>query len=123
MARLTAVGGYGLCKLSSSHCVGERADDETGSKLKEAKMSSNSDIVEDVTEVTAASAFTRQWEIASSREMTNFGYSAWSSCPQAIRESRSSWITTGFANGMAGGWTEQCGIFKAPDCRGDDRRG
>lgn len=45
------------------------------SKLKEAKISSNSDIVDGVAEVIAASMFSRHCEIASSREMTSFGCS------------------------------------------------
>lgn len=80
--------------------MGERGDGMNDSKLKEEKMPSSSDMVDEVTEVTAASTLTRHCEMASSLEMTSFGYSAWSSCPQAITESMSSWIAMGFANGM-----------------------
>ena len=60
--------------------MGETADGglvggSSDSKLKEAKISSNPDMVNDVTEVTAASTFARHCEIASSLEIINFGYS------------------------------------------------
>ena len=73
MVRLTALGGYGLWRLSSSHCVGETTHESWGggsddSKLKEAKMSSNSDMVDEVRTAVAASAFARHWETILSLE-------------------------------------------------------
>ena len=96
MARLEAVEGYGLWRLSRSHWVGETATtggwvgESWDSKSKDANMSSNSDMMVEVRETVAASTFARHCEIASSLEKTSFGKSAWSSCPQATTESRSS---------------------------------
>ena len=60
------------------------------SKLKEANMSSNSERVDEVTEMVAASMLARHLEIASSLERTSSGYSTCPSWPQATAESRSS---------------------------------
>jgi len=107
MLRLIALGGYGLWRLSRSHRVGETTatDGWVGEswdcKSKDAKMSSNSDIMVEVRETVAASTFARHCEMASILEMTNFGYSIWSSCPQVTTESRSPRIGIGSAKGMA----------------------
>jgi len=86
--------------------VGEMTPDggwcggSSDSKLKEAKISSNSDMVDDVTEVIAASIFARHSEMASSLEITSFGCSAWPSWLRVTAESRSSCIAIGLAYGM-----------------------
>ena len=64
MVHLTAPDGYGLWRLSRSHCVGETthgvwAGGSGDFKSKEANRSSSSAIVESVTETVAASAFAR----------------------------------------------------------------
>lgn len=107
MARLTAPGGYGLWRLSSSHSVGEiahgdRTSDSDDPKSRDAKMSSSSDMMVEVREAVAASIFARHWETMLNLERTTSGHSVWLSLAQAITESRSSWITMGLANGMAG---------------------
>lgn len=58
--------------------MGETTDngwvvESNDSKLKEEKMSSNSEMVDDVTEVAAASMFVRHCEIASSLERNSSG--------------------------------------------------
>ena len=73
MARLKAGGGYGLWRLLSNHCLGETREWGDDSRLKDAKISSNSDMVEDVKEAIATSTFTRHWEVSSSLEMTSLG--------------------------------------------------
>jgi len=117
MARLTAPAGYGLWRLSRSHWVGETTTgwgwiSESGaSKSKEANIASSSDMADDVTEAIAASVFARHREIMSSLNRVVSEYAAWSSWPQTTADNRSSWITMGLANGIAGEgveWLREC---------------
>jgi len=85
-------------KTAEAAWIGEWGD----SKLKEAKISSNSDMVDDVTEVTAASTFARHCETMLSLDSMTSENVAWSSLLQAMAESRSSCITIGLVYGMAG---------------------
>jgi len=108
MARLTAPDGYGLWRLSRSHWVGETTTTDVwvgeswGSKSKDANMSSNSDMMLEVRDSVATSAFTSHCETMSSLESITSENVAWSSLGQEIAESRSSWITIGLTNGIAG---------------------
>ena len=65
MARFTVPHGYGLWRLSRSHCVGETTagrgwiGESGASRSNEANMASSSDMADDVTEAMAASVFAR----------------------------------------------------------------
>ena len=108
MACLMAPDGYGLWRLSRSHWVGETTTTDVwvgepwDSKSKDANMSSNSDMMVEVRETVAASAFARHCETMPSLESITSENVAWSSWLQAIVENRSSCIMIGLANGIAG---------------------
>ena len=107
MARFTAVEGYGLWRLSSNHSVGEGthggwAGNSGDSRSREAKRSSSSAMVDNVTETVAASAFARHCETILNLESITPENMTRSSWLGGIAESRSSWMAMGFAYGIAG---------------------